>query len=95
MNKNTLNNVIKQLENKGYKINIDNDYSRLEIISPNGYNYLDIKPIYIKNNEIYYNYSITDFIDKDLSNVCIEFYNYFLDYPTSNKLIKEIEESFI
>lgn len=93
MKENTLNNVIKQLENKGYIVEYDETITVLEITSPEGI-YEDITPVYIRDGEVESMFIIPDFLDEDLGNVCIDFYSYTLNFPTVQELIKEIENVF-
>lgn len=92
MKENTLNNVIKQLENKGYIVEYDETKTVLEITNFDGI-YEDITPTFIHDGKIE-DLIIPKFLDEDLGNVCIDFYNYTLNFPNSQELIKEIENVF-
>lgn len=90
---NTLNNVIETLESKGYEFEYDETITVLEITSPSGA-YEDITPSFIRDRKVESLFIIPDFLDEDLENVYIDFYGYTLNFPTTQELIKEIENVF-
>lgn len=93
MKENTLNTVIRELENKGYIFDYDETTTVLEITDPDGV-CEDIMPVYIRDGKVESMFIIPDFLDEDLGNVCIDFYSYTLNFPTVQELITEIENVF-
>ena len=92
MSNNTLNNAIRQLENKGYIVEYDETKTILEIINIDGV-CEDITPVFISDGKVE-SLTIPEFLDEDLGNMCIDFYGYTLNFPTVQELIKEIENVF-
>lgn len=91
MKENTLNNVIKQLENKGYIVEYDFTNTVLEIEKESVI--IDVTPYLVDDGKIE-DVTIDKIINENIESMCFEFYGYTLNFPNASELIKEIEESF-
>ena len=88
---NTLNNVIKTLESKGYTVEqvdgmaleIENPESIIEYITPS-----------FIGDGVALDLPIDNFINESTENMTFELYGWTLNFPTAKELIIEIEKIF-